>query len=95
MEPSLAYRQVIRIAKRDSAWVYYVLEAQEGIVSYSTLKRDESESPLTPQGESTCDLELTIPVGFLAQVQEILEHLRRGGVWIFELDRPKPESSFA
>jgi hypothetical protein len=95
--PSLAYRQVIRIAKRDSAWVYHVMEAQEGIVAYSTLPEDRvagsEPSRLSPAGESTCDLELTIPAGFLTQWQELLEHFRQGGVWIEELDRPKPEGT--
>lgn len=103
MDAALAYRQVIRIAKRDSAWVYHVLEAQDGIVSYSTLSGGSSgvesgggtaEIPsLSPSGEATCDLELTIPAGFLTQVREVLEHLRLGGVWIHELDRAEPEET--
>ncbi|MBU6374392.1 MAG: hypothetical protein KGQ59_00190 [Bdellovibrionales bacterium] len=100
MAPSHAYRQVIRISKRDSAWVYHILEAQGGIASYSTLSRLDSKSEresekaplLSPQGEATCDLELTIPVGFLTQVQEVLSHLEKGGVWIFELKPPTLES---
>lgn len=93
MEPSAAFRQVIRITKRDSAWIYHVLEAQDGIVSYSTLPEGgHPEAPqLSPSGESTCDLELTIPAGFLTHVQEVLEHLRQGGTWIHELDRPEPQ----
>ena len=79
--PEEAYRQVIRISKRDSAWLYHILEAQEGIVSYSTLLSSEAVPPLSPAGESTCDLELTIPAGFLTQVEELLEQLRLGGVW--------------
>ena len=99
MEPSAAYRQIIRITKRDSAWVYHVLEAQDGIVSYSTSpgsgpgEKFPDAPQLSPSGETTCDLELTIPAGFLTQVQEVLEHLRQGGTWIHELDQPELEGN--
>jgi len=93
MEASAAFRQVIRIARRDSAWVYHVLEAQDGIVSYSTLPEGlYPEAPLlSPAGETSCDLELTIPAGFLTQMRELLEQLRQGGTWILVLEEPRPE----
>ena len=83
----MADRQVIRIQKVDSAWVYHVLEAQDGIVSYSTVPDPEnpSQSDLSPEGFHTCLLELTIPVGFREQVQSVLDHLKQSGVWIHEL----------
>ena len=82
--PSETVQKTIRITKRDSAWVYFILEAQEGIVSYSTLPDNSKNLVLSPSGESTCELALTIPVGFLTQVEEVLVHLQESGVWIFE-----------
>ena len=86
----LAYRLVVRITKRDSAWVYHILEGQEGAVSYSTLLDPPGESRLSPGGESTCLLELTIPAGFLTQVQEVLHHLQQGGVWMEPVESNVP-----
>ena len=87
---SKAYSQVIRIAKVDSAWIYHVLEAHEGIVSYSTLVG--GVEALTPEGLPTCELALTIPAGFLEEVRAVLEHLKETGVWIHELSQPSLES---
>jgi hypothetical protein len=93
-----AYRQVIRIAKADSAWVYHVLEAHEGIVSYSTLAPDLASEggveALTPLGLPTCELALTIPAGFLEEVSAVLEHLKETGVWVHELSQPSLESDW-
>ena len=77
---NLAYLRTIRIRKMDSAWVYHVLEAQEGIVSYSTLP--DSPDVLSPDGLSTCLLELTVPAAFRNEVQDVLDDLVRSGVWI-------------
>lgn len=81
---NLAYLRTIRIRKLDSAWVYHVLEAQEGIVSYSTLPDGTGgeASVLSPDGLSTCLLELTIPAAFRTEVQDVLDDLVRSGVWI-------------
>lgn len=81
---NLAYFKTIRIRKADSAWVYHVLEAQEGIVSYSTLPDGPKgeASVLSPDGLSTCLLELTIPAAFRKEVQDVLDDLVRSGVWI-------------
>ncbi|MFN7685204.1 MAG: hypothetical protein ACK5QT_07315 [Oligoflexia bacterium] len=80
-DPGAAWLQVIRIAKADSAWVYHVLEAQEGIVSYSTLPEPEG-GILTPAGLPACELELTIPAAFVKEVALVLEQIEKGGLWI-------------
>ena len=54
----------IRVAKEDSAFVYFILESYEGICSYSTL-------PFAP-GEMHRDLELNIPIDFIEEVQAVL-----------------------
>ncbi len=86
-----AYRQVIRITKADSAWVYHVLEAQEGIVSYSTLPDPKTGALLSPLGLPACDLALSIPAAFKEEMQVVVEHLRAGGVWIEEISPPEWE----
>lgn len=82
MSKEMADIQVIRIQRADSAWVYHVLEAQEGIVSYSTLQQEGPGAPLSPSGLATCDLELTIPIGFREEARFVLEHLAASGIWI-------------
>lgn len=69
-----AKRRVIRVRKEDSAFIYCVLEANEGIASYSTLPHQV--------GEAHRDLELWIPDGFASEVDELLKDL---GDLIYEL----------
>lgn len=87
MATQAAFNLIIRIAKQDSAWIYHVFEAQEGAVSYSTLSDSERLGipRLSPEGRETCDLELTVPVGFLTQIQDILQQLIDSGIWIYEV----------
>ena len=85
-----AHLKIIRIRKADSAWVYHVLEAQEGIVAYSSLPdrsptSDGQSPPLSPEGLATSVLELTIPDGFLEEMRLVLEDLQRSGVWLEEV----------
>jgi len=54
----------IRVRKEDSAFVYNILEAHEGLASYSTL----SHRP----GEAHRDLELTIPDSLLPEALRML-----------------------
>lgn len=54
----------IRLRKEDTAFVYFILESHEGLVSYSTLPH-EVGSPFR-------DLELRIPPDFVREVEEIL-----------------------
>jgi len=63
----LSIRRVIRVRKEDSAFVYFVLEAQEGITAYSTL-------PFTP-GDAYRDLELQIPPDFVEETEDLLKSL--------------------
>ncbi len=62
---SHSLRTVIRVKKEDSAFVYFILESHEGIVSYSTLD-------FTP-GDLHRDLELRIPPDFVEEVERLLE----------------------
>ena len=62
----------IRVRKEDSAYVYFILESQEGITSYSTLDHKP--------GDRFRDLELRIPPDFVAEVEELFERLRAEGI---------------
>ncbi len=66
--------KIIRVKKEDSAFVYFTLEAHEGLASYSTL-------PHQP-GDAYRDLELRIPPDFLAEVESLLSRL---GEMIYEI----------
>ncbi len=57
----------IRVRKQDSAFVYFILEASEGITSYSTLDHKP--------GDPHRDLELRIPPDFVDEVENLLESL--------------------
>ena len=57
----------IRVRKEDSAFVYAVLEASEGIASYSTVDYRA--------GEWSRDLELQIPAGLRQEVDATLKSL--------------------
>ncbi len=58
----------IRVRKEDSAYVYAILEAQDGIVAYSTLDYRP--------GDHHRDLELIVPLGFTREVNDLLEVLQ-------------------
>jgi hypothetical protein len=57
----------IRVRSEDSAFVYSVFEASEGVCAYSTL-------PHRP-GDRHRDLELVIPTGQLEEIERILADL--------------------
>ena len=67
-------RRKFRSKKEDSAFIYFVLEAQEGVASYSTL-------PFA-KGDAHRDLELRFTQDFAADVQAVVEQL---GDRIYEL----------
>ena len=71
----MASQRRIRVRKEDSAFVYFILESYEGITSYSTLPYRT--------GDAHRDLELTIPVDFLTEVDRLLKRL---GDMVYELD---------
>jgi len=57
----------IRVRTEDSAYVYSLLEASDGICAYSTL-------PHRP-GDRHRDLELVIPTGQLPEVERLITEL--------------------
>lgn len=57
----------IRVRKEDSAFVYAILEAHEGLASYSTLAHRA--------GEAHRDLELTIPASLLPEALQMLNSI--------------------
>lgn len=61
-------RWVIQMSKADSAFVYFTLEASEGICFYSTL-----DSPADGSGERK--IEITTTVEFTTQVSDVLKAL--------------------
>jgi hypothetical protein len=66
--------RTIRVRKEDSAFVYFMLESNEGIASYSTL-------PFAP-GDPHRDLELRIPPDFVLEVDRLLTLMRTNpGRW--------------
>ncbi len=65
----------IRVKKEESAFVYCILEASEGITSYSTLDY--------PPGAAYRDLELQVPLDFEEDVERVLSQL---GDLVYDLD---------
>lgn len=66
-DPAASVVRRIRVRSDDSAFVYSVFEASEGVCAYSTL-------PHQP-GDRHRDLELVIPAGQLPEVERILKDL--------------------
>ena len=62
-----AHKIFIRTKKEDSAFVYHILEAQEGLAAYSTL----DFKPHDPYR----DLELLVPKELVHQAEALLETL--------------------
>lgn len=62
-------RKIIRVHRRDSAFVYAILESLEGMASYSTL-------PNAP-GQDFRDLELSVAPGFADEVEAVLNGMRK------------------
>ncbi len=63
------YRTVIRVPKADSAFVYFQLEANEGVCFYSTLKES--------LGESYRDIMVTTDPSYEDETKRILEFLQK------------------
>jgi hypothetical protein len=74
---SRAHKIFIRTHKRDSAFVYAVLEAQEGLVAYSTLPHQHHAQ--------TRELELLVPESSLSELEAVLKSL---GPMVERLDSP-------
>ena len=63
-----AHKMFIRSKKEDSAFLYSILEAHEGLAAYTTLKFD-SHDPYR-------DLELLVPAELVSSVKELLDDLK-------------------
>jgi hypothetical protein len=74
---SRAHKIFIRTHKRDSAFVYAVLEAQEGLVAYTTLPHVHHAQ--------TRELQLLVPESSLPDLKEVLKSL---GTMVEVLDGP-------
>ena len=74
---SSAVQKIIRVHRRDSAFVYAILESLEGMVSYSTLNSEASQDYR--------DLSLFIPYGFIQEVDQVLSGLRKR-IFLLELN---------
>ena len=74
--PTRSLQRKIRVRKEDSAFVYFVLEANEGIAAYSTLE--------FKPGDPHRDLLILIPPDFEEDVDRVLKSL---GEMIYELER--------
>ena len=61
--------KIIQVRSKDSAFVYAIFESLEGMVSYSTIGH--------PSVGPYCTLSLSIPEGFTADFEIILEGLRK------------------
>lgn len=66
----IVIQKTIRVEKKNSAFVYAILESLEGMTSYRT--RDRGESLPVPQ-PLECDIELQISADFLDTVDSVLE----------------------
>ncbi len=73
--PESAVVRHIRVSKAESAFIYAIFEAHEGVLAYTTL-------PTTP-GVPHCDLVLQIPTGMLEDAEILLRGL---GDLIYPLD---------
>ncbi len=76
------YWVFVRVKKEDSAFFYTVLEAQDGIVSYSTLP-----GPITDHFR---DMELQVPEKYLEECDRLLGSL---GDLVFRLPGRPPVQS--
>jgi len=61
--------RTVRVHRKDSAFLYAILESLEGMVSYTTL-------PDAP-GATHRDIELCIPKGFDQEVSAVVDGLRK------------------
>jgi hypothetical protein len=80
LDPRRAVLRRIRVRKEDSAYIYAVLEAYEGVTAYSTLP--------SPAECTYRDLELQVPEGFLRELDELLSRLEELIVDLGEVSVP-------
>jgi DUF438 domain-containing protein len=66
-----AKKMVIRTSKQDSAFLYYILEANEGLTAYSTVDYKVHDKVR----HAIRDVELMIPPERVGEVKELLKEL--------------------
>lgn len=69
LESIVMVSKIIRVPKKNSAFVYAILESLEGMASYSTLDKSV--------GKNFRDLQLFIPEAFVGDINFVLESLRK------------------
>ncbi len=74
-----AYKIFVRTRKEDSAFLYHILEAHEGLVSYSTLPFERHDA--------FRDLELLVTEELKGDLEQVLSELSD---WVMVI--PPPES---
>ena len=65
MVSQMMIERTVRILKKDSAFLYAVLESLEGMAAYTTV----AEAP------GTCDVQLLIPQGFESEMNDVIQSL--------------------
>ena len=76
MDLSKVVKTYLRVSKNESAFVYFILEAHEGVTAYSTLQVPDSVKNSTDLAPSdSCFLELTTPASQMKECGEILASL--------------------
>lgn len=76
MDLSKVVKTYLRVPKNESAFVYFILEAHEGVTAYSTLQVPDSVKNSTDgAANDSCFLELTTPESQLKECGEILGSL--------------------
>jgi hypothetical protein len=69
MKSSKLFQLIIRVSKSDSAFIYFQLEANEGLCFYSTLDHEV--------GDSTRDIHIQGSMDFEAEIRRLLEYLNQ------------------
>jgi hypothetical protein len=62
------FRIVVRTSKKDSMFLYFVLESNEGTAFYSTLEES--------LGTTYRDIEITCSIEFKSNLIKLLEHIK-------------------
>ena len=74
IESNSLCRWIVRLDKADSAFVYFILESNEGICFFSTLDHEK--------GQAYRDLEINCTPEFEGQVQNLFDHLAKNNIEI-------------
>lgn len=66
---SMLIKKILQVHQKDSAFLYAILESLEGMAAYSTLAHQKNSQ--------TREIELFIPQALLADMEIILEGMRK------------------